>query len=106
MASNPQARASYIQASSLISAHGLASEPLTAREIAERVLVAANVANPDKDAVADLAGSVLASLRNHRGKGRGAGRRGQPGAVEAQQSRQVIVNLNRHDRRRRPSSAR
>jgi hypothetical protein len=61
------------------------------------VLVAANVANPDKDAVADLAGSVLASLRNHRGKGRGAGRRGQPGAVEAQQSRQLIVNLNRHN---------
>jgi hypothetical protein len=61
------------------------------------VLVAANVANPDKDAVADLAGSVLVSLRNHRGKGRGAGRRGQPGAVEAQQSRQLIVNLNRHN---------
>jgi hypothetical protein len=46
-----------------------ATEPLTAREIAERVLAAANVANPDKDAVADLAGSVLASLRNHKGKG-------------------------------------
>ena len=46
-----------------------ATEPLTAREIAERLLAAANVANPDKDAVADLAGSVLASLRNHKGKG-------------------------------------
>src|SRR5258707_1552391 len=46
-----------------------ATEPLTAREIAERVLVAANVANPDKDALADLAGSVLASPQNHRGKG-------------------------------------
>ena len=46
-----------------------ATEPLTAREIAERVLAAANVANPDKDALADLAGSVLASLRNHKGKG-------------------------------------
>ncbi len=44
-----------------------ATEPLTAREIAE--LVAAKVANPDKDALADLAGSVLASLRNHRDKG-------------------------------------
>jgi hypothetical protein len=41
---------------------------LTAREIAERVLVGANVTNPDKDAVADLTGSVLASLRNHKGK--------------------------------------
>jgi hypothetical protein len=46
-----------------------ASEPLTAREIAERVLAAANVANPDKEALADLTGSVLASLRNHKGKG-------------------------------------
>jgi hypothetical protein len=46
-----------------------ATEPLTAREIAERVLAAAKVTNPDKDALADLAGSVLASLRNHKGKG-------------------------------------
>jgi hypothetical protein len=44
-----------------------ATEPLTAREIAERVLTAANVTDPDKDALADLAGSVLASLRNHKG---------------------------------------
>src|SRR5436190_8507365 len=47
----------------------VASEPLTAREIAERVLVVAKVANPKKAALADLAGSVLASLRNHKGKG-------------------------------------
>ena len=47
----------------------VATEPLTAREIAERVLVAAKVTNPNKDALADLAGSVLASLRNHKGKG-------------------------------------
>ncbi len=47
----------------------MATEALTAREIAERVLVAANVTNPNKDALADLAGSVLASLRNHKGKG-------------------------------------
>jgi len=47
----------------------VATEPLTAREIAERVLVAANVANPNKAGLADLAGSVLASLRNHKGKG-------------------------------------
>jgi hypothetical protein len=46
-----------------------ATEPLTAREIAERVLAATNVANPDKDALADLACSVLESLRNHKGKG-------------------------------------
>src|SRR5437764_6496638 len=46
-----------------------ATEPLTAREIAERVLAAAKVANPGKEALADLTGSVLASLRNHKGKG-------------------------------------
>jgi hypothetical protein len=46
-----------------------ATEPLTAREIAERVLVAAKVANPKKAAVADLTGSILASLRNHKGNG-------------------------------------
>jgi hypothetical protein len=46
-----------------------ATEPLTAREIAELVLAAANVTDPDKDAVADLTGSILASLRNHKGKG-------------------------------------
>jgi hypothetical protein len=46
-----------------------ATEPLTAREIAELVLAAANVTDPDKEAVADLTGSILASLRNHKGKG-------------------------------------
>src|SRR6202011_5096678 len=45
------------------------TEPLTAREIAELVLAAANVKDPDKEAVADLTGSILASLRNHKGKG-------------------------------------
>jgi hypothetical protein len=46
-----------------------ATEPLTAREIGERVLDAANIKSPHKAALADLTGSVLASLRNHRGKG-------------------------------------
>jgi hypothetical protein len=46
-----------------------ATEPLTAREIAGRVLAAAKVDNPHKAAVADLTGSILASLRNHVGKG-------------------------------------
>jgi hypothetical protein len=46
-----------------------ATEPMTAREIAERVLAAAKVTNPNKAAVADLTGSILASLRNHKGKG-------------------------------------
>jgi hypothetical protein len=46
-----------------------AEQPLTAREIAERVLVTAKVAHPKKAAVADLSGSILASLRNHVGKG-------------------------------------
>jgi hypothetical protein len=47
----------------------MATEPLTAREIAERVLAAANIEKPAKGAMADLIGSVLASLRNHKGKG-------------------------------------
>jgi hypothetical protein len=42
---------------------------MTARDIAERVLVAANIKRPDKAALADLIGTVLASLRNHDGKG-------------------------------------
>ena len=46
-----------------------ATEPLTAREIAERVLVAANIKSPHKAALADLIGSILASLRNHKGNG-------------------------------------
>jgi hypothetical protein len=46
-----------------------ATEPMTAREIAERVLTAAKVTNPNKAALADLTGTVLASLRNHAGKG-------------------------------------
>jgi hypothetical protein len=36
-----------------------ATEPLTAREIAERVLAAANIKTPHKAAVADLTGSIL-----------------------------------------------
>jgi hypothetical protein len=46
-----------------------ATEPLTAREIADRVLAAANIKTPDNTALADLTGSILASLRNHKGKG-------------------------------------
>src|SRR4051812_14060878 len=46
-----------------------ATEPLTAREIAERVLQAANIEKPNNEALADLIGSVLASLRNHKDKG-------------------------------------
>jgi hypothetical protein len=46
-----------------------ATEPLTAREIAERVLAAANIKRPDKAALADLTGTILASLRNRAGKG-------------------------------------
>jgi len=46
-----------------------AEQPLTAREIAERVLATANIAKPNKAALADLIGTVLASLRNHKGKG-------------------------------------
>jgi hypothetical protein len=45
-----------------------------ARQIAERVLEGRqyaaniNIKRPDKAALADLQGSILASLRNHRGK--------------------------------------
>ena len=46
-----------------------AEQPLTGREIAERVLVAAKVDAAKPAAVADLTGSILASLRNHKGKG-------------------------------------
>ena len=47
----------------------MATEPMTARDIAERVLVAANIKRPDNDALADLTGSILASPRNYIGKG-------------------------------------
>ena len=46
-----------------------AAEPLTAREIADRLLEAANVASPNKEAVRDLVGTINSSLRNHDGKG-------------------------------------
>jgi hypothetical protein len=40
-----------------------ATEPLTAREIAERLLQAANVTSPNKEAVRDLVGTINSSLR-------------------------------------------
>jgi hypothetical protein len=46
-----------------------ATEPMTAREIAEKALASAHIESPDKDALADLTGSILSSLRNHDGKG-------------------------------------
>jgi hypothetical protein len=46
-----------------------ATEPMTAREIAEKALATANIESPDKDALADLTGSILSSLRNHDGNG-------------------------------------
>jgi hypothetical protein len=67
-----------------------AGEPLTAREIVVAVLVAAKVDSSKKAAVADLTGSILASLRNHVGKGRvSSGQRGQPGKVEIERGRQL-----------------
>src|SRR2546429_2682019 len=54
----------------------VATEPLTAREIAERVLAAAKVANPDKSALGEPIGTINSSLRKHYRKG---GRRGQEG---------------------------
>lgn len=46
-----------------------ATDPMTAREIAERVLAAAKVTNPKREALADLIGTINSSLRNHDGKG-------------------------------------
>src|SRR5579859_2913612 len=46
-----------------------AEQPLTAREIAERVLAAANIKTPAKADLADLIGTINSSLRNHDGKG-------------------------------------
>src|SRR5260370_30924638 len=47
----------------------VATEPLTAREIAERVLAVAKVTNPNRAALADLTGTIKSSLKNHDGKG-------------------------------------
>src|SRR5205807_10587709 len=44
-----------------------ATEPLTAREIAERLLEAANVASTKQEAVRDLVGTINTSMRNHGG---------------------------------------
>jgi hypothetical protein len=46
-----------------------AEQPLTARDIAERVLATANIKRPDRRALADLIGTINSSLRNHAGKG-------------------------------------
>jgi len=46
-----------------------ATEPLTAREVAERVLATENIQSPDKAGLADLIGTINSSLRNHAGKG-------------------------------------
>jgi hypothetical protein len=45
-----------------------ATEPLTAREVAERVLDKANIKTLAKAALADLIGTINSSLRNHDGK--------------------------------------
>jgi hypothetical protein len=47
-----------------------ATEPMTAREVADHgVLAAANIKRPDKRALADLIGTINSSLRNQAGKG-------------------------------------
>jgi hypothetical protein len=52
-----------------VDASRTATEPLTAREIAERVLAANKIERPYKAALADLIGTINSSLRNHDGKG-------------------------------------
>ena len=44
-----------------------ASKPLTSREIVVRMLVAKGVTDAKQKPIRDLAGAVLASLRNHKG---------------------------------------
>jgi hypothetical protein len=44
-----------------------AERPLTARQITDRMLAAKGVREPAPKAVRDLAGAVIASLRNHEG---------------------------------------
>jgi hypothetical protein len=46
-----------------------AEQPITARQIAEKVLATAKIENPDKADLADLIGTINSSLRNHEGKG-------------------------------------
>jgi hypothetical protein len=59
-----------------------AEQPLTARDIAERVLVTANIniKRPDKGALADLIGTINSSLRNHAGRGVQRTNEGSPAA--------------------------
>jgi hypothetical protein len=52
---------------------------LTAREIAERVLAAAKMTNPNKAALADLNHQIVP--QESRWQGRAAHQRGQPGEV-------------------------
>jgi hypothetical protein len=47
-----------------------ATEPLTVRQIVERMLAAKGIANARPDQVRGLQSAVLASLRNREGKGR------------------------------------
>jgi hypothetical protein len=58
-----------------------AAEPLTVREIAERVLAAANIKTPDRGDLADLIGTINSSLRNHEGKGVQRTNEGSPAMV-------------------------
>jgi hypothetical protein len=43
--------------------------PMTTREITEHMLGARGIANPNANAVRNPAASILACLRNHKGKG-------------------------------------
>jgi hypothetical protein len=49
-----------VQARRAVDVLRTATEPLTARDIAELTLAAANIKTPDKAALADLIGTVLA----------------------------------------------
>jgi hypothetical protein len=55
-----------------------ASEPMTARQISERVLANANIRNPDKRAFMALTSAINSSLRNHAGKDVQRTNEGQP----------------------------
>ena len=71
-----------------------ATEPLTAREIAERALATAKIESPDKEALADLTGSILSSLRNHDGKGVQRANEGSPARWRIlKETRHLIGNI-------------
>jgi hypothetical protein len=68
-----------------------ATEPMTATEIAQAVLAANKVTDADAKAVQVLSQGILASLRNHDGKGVQRGWRGRTDAMAIERGRQLSL---------------